>query len=67
LDLAEGVLYSTPEAASGHITIAAFYIETVPVIIAGIALMFIILGAIAVLLSRRSKTKQSSFTDHTKS
>ena len=63
LDLAEGALYSTPEAASGHITIAAFYIETVPVIMAGITLIFIILVAIAVLLSRRKKTKASSITD----
>ena len=58
LELAQNSMYSAPEAAVAHITIAAFYIETVPMIIAGVVLVLILLVALATVLRRRSKRKR---------
>jgi hypothetical protein len=55
LQMAESSMYSTPEVAMGHITIAAFYIETVPVIIGGVVLVLILLAVVAVIVTRRRK------------
>ena len=57
-------MYSSPEVATGHITIAAFYIETVPMIIAGVALVLILLAAVAVVISKRSKRKHAESGNH---
>jgi len=64
LQQAQDSMYSSPEAATGHITIAAFYIETVPVIIAGVVLVLILLGAVVVIVSRRSKGKRAEFGNY---
>ena len=61
LQLAQDSMYSSPEAAVGHITIATFYIETVPMIIAGVVLVLILLVAAAVVVSKRRKRKQAGF------
>ena len=61
LQLAQDSMYSSPEAASGHITIATFYIETVPMIIAGVVLVLILLVAAAVVVNKRRKRKQAGF------
>jgi len=61
LELAERSLDSSPEVALGHITIAAFYIETIPMIIGGILLVFILLAAIAAVIRRRSRRKPTPF------
>ncbi len=63
LGLAEQSMYTEPETAMGHITIAAFYIETVPMIIAGIVLFVILIGVVVVLVSRRIRRKPVTF-DH---
>lgn len=55
LQLAEDSMYSSPEAAVGHITIAAFYIETVPMIVAGVLLVIILSVALAVFAHRRRR------------
>ncbi len=57
LEMAKSSMYSTPEAAMGHVTIAAFYIETVPMIMAGVVLVVILLAAIAAVVSVRSGGK----------
>ena len=49
----------------GHITIAAFYIETVPAIIADVAIVLILLAAVAVIVTRRSRSKPAEFRDYT--
>jgi hypothetical protein len=64
LQQAQDSMYSSPEAATGHITIAAFYIETVPVIIASVVLVLILLGAVVVIVSRRSKGKRAEFGNY---
>jgi hypothetical protein len=51
-------MYSSPEVALGHVTIAAFYIETVPMIIGGALLLLMLVAAVAVVVSRRNKRKQ---------
>ena len=61
LQLAQDSMYSSPEAAVGHITIATFYIETVPMIIAGVVLVLILLVAAAVVVNKRRKRKQAGF------
>jgi hypothetical protein len=61
LELAQSSMYSSPEAAVGHITIATFYIETVPMIIAGVVLVLILLVAVAVIVSKRGKRKRVEF------
>jgi hypothetical protein len=55
LDQAQRSMDSSPEVAMGHITIAAFYIETVPMIIAGLLLLLILLAVVAMLVGRRKK------------
>jgi hypothetical protein len=55
LQLAQDSIYSSPEIAVGHITIAAFYIETVPMIIAGVVLVLVLLVGVAFFVSRRKK------------
>jgi hypothetical protein len=59
LQLAQDSLYSSPEAAAGHVTIASFYIETVPIIIAGVVLVLIILVAVAVVVNKRRKRREA--------
>jgi hypothetical protein len=59
LKLAQDSLYSSPEAAAGHITIAAFYIETIPMVIAGVVLFLILLVVVAVVVNKRRKRKQA--------
>ena len=61
LQLAQDSIYSSPEAAVGHITIATFYIETVPMIIAGVVLVLILLVAAAVVVNKRRKRKQAGY------
>ena len=61
LQLAQDSMYSSPEAAVGHITIATFYIETVPMIIAGVVLVLILLVAAAVVVNKRRKRKQAGY------
>jgi len=56
---------SAPETAMAHITIAAFYIETVPVIIAGVVILLILLAAVAVIVTRRSRNKPAEFRAYT--
>jgi hypothetical protein len=60
LKLAQDSLYSSPEAAVGHVTIAAFYIETVPMIIGGLVLFISILVVVAVVAHERRKRKQAA-------
>jgi hypothetical protein len=52
---AENSQYTAPEAAFGHLKLAAYYIETVPMIIGGIVLVIILLVAIAVAIARRRR------------
>jgi len=59
LKLAQDSLYSSPEAAAGHITIAAFYIETIPMVIAGVVLFLILLVVVTVVVNKRRKRKQA--------
>jgi len=59
LQLAQDSIYSSPEAAVGHITIAAFYIETVPMIIAGVVIVLILLVVVVVVMNKRRKRKQT--------
>jgi hypothetical protein len=59
LKLAQDSLYSSPEAATGHVTIAAFYVETIPVIIGAVVLFIILLVVAAVVLSKRRKRRQA--------
>ena len=63
LQLAQDSLHSAPEAAVGHVTIAAFYIETVPMIIAGVALVLIILVAVAVVVNKRRRRRRQAGLD----
>ena len=65
LEQAQSLMESAPETAMGHITIAAFYIETVPVIIAGVAILLILLAAVAVIATRRSRNKPAEFRSYT--
>jgi hypothetical protein len=55
LELAESSKYTAPEAAYGHIGIAAYYIETVPMIIGGVVFAILLFVAIAVLMIRRRR------------
>jgi len=64
LQQAQDSMYSSPEVATGHITIAAFYIETVPMIMAGVVLVLILLAAVAVVISKRSKRKHAESSNH---
>jgi len=64
LQQAQDSLYSSPEVATGHITIAAFYIETVPTIIAGVVLVLTLLVTVAVIVSRRSKRKRAELGNY---
>jgi hypothetical protein len=59
LQLAQDSMYSSPEAAVGHITIATFYIETVPMIMAGVVLVLVLLVAVAVVVNKRRRRKQA--------
>ena len=59
LDLAQSSIDTAPEVATGHVRIAAFYIETVPMIIAGVLLVLILLVAIAVIAGRRNGRKHA--------
>jgi hypothetical protein len=59
LDLAQSSIDTAPEVAMGHVRIAAFYIETVPMIIAGILLVLILLVAIAVIAGRQNGRKHA--------
>jgi hypothetical protein len=59
LQLAQDSMYSSPEAAVEHITIATFYIETVPMIMAGVVLVLILLVAVAFVANKRRKRKQA--------
>jgi hypothetical protein len=59
LQLAQDSLYSSPEAAAGHVTIASFYIETIPMIIAGAVIVLIILVAVAVVVNKRRQRGQA--------
>jgi len=61
LEQAQTLMESSPEAAMGHITIATFYIETVPMIIAGAVILLILLAAVAVIVTRRSRNKPAEF------
>jgi len=61
LDLAQSSIYSNPEAATGHIRIAAFYVETLPMFIAGTVLVLILLVAIVVILNMRSRRKRAQY------
>jgi hypothetical protein len=64
LKLAQSSMYTLPEAAMGHVTIAAFYIETVPMIIAGIALAIILLVVVALLVRRRNRRRAVEFSSY---
>jgi len=66
LELARRTMTSAPEVAMGHITIAAFYIETVPMIIGGVVLLLILLGAVAAVATRRARRKRDAFPDYAK-
>ena len=61
LEQAQSSMYSTPEVAMGHVTIAAFYIETVPMIIGGIILVLILVVAVALVVHRRSRRQADAF------
>ena len=63
LQLAQDSIYSSPEVAVGHITIAAFYIETVPMIIVGAVLVLVLLVTVAVVVRRRGERKRAAFGD----
>ena len=64
LEQAQSLMESSPEAAMGHIMIAAFYIETVPMIIVGVAILLILVAAVAVIVTRRTRSKPVEFRDH---
>ncbi len=59
LDLAQSSIYLNPEAATGHIRIAAFYVETMPMLIAGTVLVLILLVAIVAILHIRSRRRRA--------
>jgi hypothetical protein len=63
LQLAQDSIRSSPEVAVGHITIAAFYIETVPMIIGAIVLVLVLLAAAVVVVSGRGKRKRAELAD----
>ena len=65
LEQAQTLMESSPEAAMGHITIATFYIETVPMIIAGAVILLILLAAVAVIVTKRSRNKPAEFRAYT--
>jgi hypothetical protein len=50
---------TAPEVAMAHVRIAAFYIETVPMIIAGVLLVLLLLVAIAIIVGRRNGRKHA--------
>jgi hypothetical protein len=58
LEQAQSSIYSSPEAAAGHITIATFYIETVPMIIAGLLIALVLIVAVAAVVGKRSKKRR---------
>jgi len=60
LNLAERSMYTAPEVATGHITIAAFYIETVPIIIGGVVLLLIVVGTAAAFMIRQRRRKRQA-------
>lgn len=64
LQQAQNSLFSSPEVANGHTTIAAFYIETVPMIIGGVVLVLIALILIVVIINKRSKKKHAETSSH---
>lgn len=64
LEQAQRSMESTPEVAMGHITIAAFYIETVPMIIGGLLFLLILIVVVAVVVGRRRK--RTPFPDQMK-
>jgi len=66
LQLAQKAMMSAPEVATGHITIAAFYIETVPMIIGGVVLLLILLGVVATVATRRVRKKRAAIPDYTR-
>jgi hypothetical protein len=66
LEQAQDSMESAPEVATGHIMIAAFYIETVPMIIGGVVLVLILLAAVAVMVSRRTGRKRTELGGYTK-
>jgi hypothetical protein len=60
LKLAERSMYSAPEVATGHITIAAFYIETAPIIIGGVVLLIIVVATAATFMIRQRRRKKQA-------
>jgi hypothetical protein len=64
LQQAQDSIQSSPEIAAAHITIAAFYIETVPMIIAAVALVLVLLVAAVVVAGRRGERKRAELGDH---
>jgi hypothetical protein len=58
LEQAQSSIYASPEAAAGHITIATFYIETVPMIIAGLLIALVLIVAVAAVVGKRSKKRR---------
>jgi len=61
LEQAESSMERAPEVAMGHVSIAAFYIETIPMIIGGFLLLLIIAAGIALLIRRRTRKKSTAF------
>jgi hypothetical protein len=57
LDRAESAMYTSPDAALGHVKLAEFYIETVPMIIAGILLTVLIVALLIVTARGRRRTR----------
>jgi len=55
LELAEQSMYTAPDVALGHIRIAAFYIETVPMIIGSVVLILAVVASIAVIIRHRRR------------
>jgi len=61
LEQAQTSFSSAPDVALGHVQIAAFYIETVPMIIGGILLVLTLVAAIALVIRQRTRNKPSAF------
>lgn len=61
LTQAEASLQSAPEVSMAHAQIAAFYIETLPMIIGGVTILLILLVAAALVIRRRSRKEPSIF------
>jgi hypothetical protein len=55
LDQAESSVYSSPETSAEHITIASFYIETVPITLAGLLLVLILVVVAAIVVGRKRR------------